>query len=99
MTVLASPPRSVRRSGLLHRTCSSSVEPVSVLGVDGYPYGFNITIGRQTARLVRLRDACPKGDAAFFADLDPPQTFALRADEILGNERQKVWRSGRALQA
>jgi hypothetical protein len=44
MTVLASPPRSVRRSGLLHRTCSSSVEPVSVLGVDGYPYGFNITI-------------------------------------------------------
>jgi hypothetical protein len=38
-------------------------------------------------------------DAAFFADLDPPQTFALRADEILGNERQTVWRSGRALQA
>ena len=35
----------------------------------------------------------------FFADLDPPQTFALRADEILGNERQTVWRSGRALQA
>jgi hypothetical protein len=34
-----------------------------------------------------------------FADLDPPQTFALRADEILGNERQTVWRSGRALQA
>jgi hypothetical protein len=33
-----------RRSGLLHRTCGSSVEPVSVLGVDGYPYGFNITI-------------------------------------------------------
>jgi hypothetical protein len=27
-----------------------------------------------------------KGDA-FFADLDPPQIFALRADEILGNER------------
>jgi hypothetical protein len=25
-----------------------------------------------------------------FADLDPPQTFALRADEILGNERQTV---------
>jgi hypothetical protein len=40
-----------------------------------------------------------KGDAAFFADLDPPQTFALRVDEILGNERQMVWRSGRALQA
>ena len=34
-----------------------------------------------------------------FADFDPPQTFALRADEILGNERQTVWRSGRALQA
>jgi hypothetical protein len=34
-----------------------------------------------------------------FADLDPPQTFALKADEILGNERQTVWRSGRALQA
>ena len=35
-----------------------------------------------------------------FADLDPPQTFVLRADEILGNERQTVWRSsGRALQA
>src|SRR5262249_166621 len=34
-----------------------------------------------------------------FDDLDPPQTFALRADEILGNERQTVWRSGRALQA
>jgi hypothetical protein len=32
-----------------------------------------------------------------FADLDPPQTFALRADAILGNERQIVWRSGRAL--
>jgi hypothetical protein len=30
---------------------------------------------------------------------DPPQTFVLRADEILGNERQTVWRSGRALQA
>ena len=28
----------------------------------------------------------------FFADLGPPQTFALRADEILGNERQTVWR-------
>jgi hypothetical protein len=25
-----------------------------------------------------------------FADLDRPQTFALRADEILGNERQTV---------
>jgi hypothetical protein len=36
---------------------------------------------------------------SLFADLDPPQTFALRADEILGNERQMVWRSGRALQA
>jgi putative tryptophan/tyrosine transport system substrate-binding protein len=31
-----------------------------------------------------------------FADLDPPQTFVLRADEILGNERQTVWRSGSA---
>ncbi len=31
-----------------------------------------------------------KGRRAFFADLDPPQTFALRADEILGNERQTV---------
>src|SRR6266536_714037 len=29
-----------------------------------------------------------------FADLDPPQPFALRADEILGNERQTV--SGQA---
>jgi hypothetical protein len=26
------------------------------------------------------------------ADFDPPQTFALRADEISGNERQTVWR-------
>jgi hypothetical protein len=43
---------------------------------------------------VRHRETRP-----FFADLDPPQTFALRADEILGNERQTVWRSGRALQA
>jgi hypothetical protein len=34
-----------------------------------------------------------------FANFDPPQTFALSADEILGNERQMVWRSGRALQA
>jgi len=34
-----------------------------------------------------------------FADLDPLQTFALRSAEILGNERQMVWRSGRALQA
>jgi hypothetical protein len=31
-----------------------------------------------------------------FADLDPPQTFVLRADEILGNERQTVWRSDSA---
>src|SRR5919197_5138991 len=31
----------------------------------------------------------------FFADLGPPQTFALRADEILGNERQtvEIWAS------
>jgi hypothetical protein len=30
-----------------------------------------------------------------FADFDPPQTFALRADEILGNERQtvEIWAS------
>ena len=34
-----------------------------------------------------------------FAYLDPPQTFALRSDEILGNARQMVWKSGRALQA
>jgi hypothetical protein len=34
-----------------------------------------------------------------FADLDPPQTFALTADEILGNEWQMVWISGRALQS
>jgi hypothetical protein len=33
---------------------------------------------------------------AFFADFYPPQTFALRADATLGNERQKVGRSGRA---
>jgi hypothetical protein len=39
------------------------------------------------------------GRRSLFGDLDPPQTFALRADEILGNERQTVWRSGRALQA
>src|SRR6516165_7199578 len=26
-----------------------------------------------------------------FADLDPPQTFVLRADEILANERRMVW--------
>jgi hypothetical protein len=26
----------------------------------------------------------------FFADVDPPQTFALRADEILGIERQMI---------
>jgi hypothetical protein len=38
------------------------------------------------------------GSAARFADLDPPQTFALRADEILRNERQTVWRAGRAVQ-
>ena len=37
-----------------------------------------------------------KGRRGFFADLDLPQTFALRADEILGNERQTVWRSGRS---
>jgi hypothetical protein len=36
---------------------------------------------------------------SFFADFDPPQTFVLRADEILGNERQTVWSSGRAPQA
>src|ERR671930_180020 len=30
-----------------------------------------------------------------FADFDPPQTFALRADETLGNERQtvEIWAS------
>jgi hypothetical protein len=39
------------------------------------------------------------GRRSLFGDLDLPQTFALRADEILGNERQTVWRSGRALQA
>jgi len=31
-----------------------------------------------------------------FADFYPPQTFALRADATLGNERQMVGRSGRA---
>jgi hypothetical protein len=31
-------------------------------------------------------------ETPLFADLDPPQTFALRADKILGNERQIVWR-------
>jgi hypothetical protein len=34
-----------------------------------------------------------------FADLDPPPNSVLRADEILGNERQMVRSSGRALQA
>ena len=34
-----------------------------------------------------------------FADLDPPQNFALRSDESSVNDRQMVWRSGRALQA
>ena len=45
--------------------------------------------------LVGIEGGSPKGDAAFFADLDPPQTFALRADEILGNERQtvEIWAS------
>jgi len=43
---------------------------------------------------LRLKGAnLRKGDAAFFADLDPPQTLALRADEILGNERQTVPRA------
>src|SRR5215472_8811607 len=46
-----------------------------------------------------LRDPPPSTRMRIFADLDPPQTFALRADEILGNEWQMVWRSGRALQA
>ena len=41
----------------------------------------------------------PSTRMRIFADLDPPQSFALRADEILGNEWQMVWRSGRALQA
>jgi len=31
-------------------------------------------------------------ETPLFADFDPPQTFALRADKILGNERQIVWR-------
>jgi NAD(P)-dependent dehydrogenase (short-subunit alcohol dehydrogenase family) len=34
----------------------------------------------------------PKRLYGLFADFDPPQTFALRADKILGNERQIVWR-------
>jgi hypothetical protein len=50
-------------------------------------------------RKLLTRNVDSKGRRGLFADLDPPQTFALRADEILGNERQTVWRSGRALQA
>ena len=34
-----------------------------------------------------------------FADHDPPQALVLKSDEILGNERRMMWRSGRALQA
>ena len=34
---------------------------------------------------------CASAIYGLFANLDPPQTFALRSDEILGNERQMVW--------
>ena len=40
-----------------------------------------------------VRPRVTKGRRGFFADLDLPQAFALRADEILGNERQMAWRS------
>jgi hypothetical protein len=54
----------------------------------------------EVARLVAaMVQACFPISNEDFANFDPPQTFALRADEILGNERQTVWRSGRALQA
>ena len=44
-------------------------------------------------------DPCTVGGRMrVFADFDPPQTFALRADEILGNERQTGGDLGRALQ-
>jgi hypothetical protein len=32
-------------------------------------------------------------ETPLFADLDPPQNFALRSDESSANERQIVWRS------
>jgi hypothetical protein len=53
--------------------------------------------GARDPRTHKAKAVPSKG--TIFADFDPPQTFALRADEILGNERQTVWRSGRALQA
>jgi hypothetical protein len=50
--------------------------------------------GRNLEVIWLLGPACLAPGVAFFADLDPPQTFALRADETLGNERQTGWRSG-----
>ena len=44
----------------------------------------------------RCRLPLKRSRMRIFADLDPPQTFALRADATLGNERQMVGRSGRA---
>jgi hypothetical protein len=37
-----------------------------------------------------MQRSLTKGRRGFFADLDLPQAFTLRADEILGNERQTV---------
>jgi hypothetical protein len=53
-------------------------------------------VGRAALAKIDLATRHRKG---LFADLDPPQLLHLRADEILGNERQMVRRSGRALQA
>src|SRR5262249_57228002 len=49
-------------------------------------------LGRRKGSRSRAGCATPNED---FANFDPPQTFALGADEIFGNERQMVWRSGR----
>ena len=58
----------------------------------------SVTVGFDRLRRVRNGGGLvfSRVEWDFFADFDPPQTFVLRADEILGNERQTVWSSGRA---
>src|SRR5256885_1537328 len=57
----------------------------TTLRLDARPPPLHAQGPRLTPSKIRKGETWP-----FFADLDPPQTFALRADEILENERQTV---------
>ena len=53
-------------------------------------------LDRRPSRATTLALSGSRFEGDLFADFYPPQTFALRADATLGNERQMVGRSGRA---